>query len=158
GMGILIDTFIVRTITVPAMASMIGQKNWWPSHLGKSAEQVHAAHQKREQQLEQLTDQLVKMKVIPEHATRTPAPVAPVAVATKPHERSSTPDDWLVRLKLTPPRENPASVPLPTRLFEPVADDKPSVRSHLGHALPLFNLAGHTLDEGESGLEPSQPA
>jgi RND superfamily putative drug exporter len=31
GMGILIDTFVVRTITVPALAAMIGRANWWPS-------------------------------------------------------------------------------------------------------------------------------
>ncbi len=31
GMGLLIDTFVVRTITVPAMASLIGRANWWPS-------------------------------------------------------------------------------------------------------------------------------
>jgi hypothetical protein len=31
GMGLLIDTFVVRTITVPAMAAMVGMANWWPS-------------------------------------------------------------------------------------------------------------------------------
>jgi putative drug exporter of the RND superfamily len=31
GMGILIDTFVVRTITVPALAALIGRANWWPS-------------------------------------------------------------------------------------------------------------------------------
>ncbi len=31
GMGILIDTFVVRTVTVPALAAMIGRANWWPS-------------------------------------------------------------------------------------------------------------------------------
>jgi RND superfamily putative drug exporter len=30
GMGILLDTFLVRTITVPAIAVIIGQANWWP--------------------------------------------------------------------------------------------------------------------------------
>ena len=30
-MGILIDTFVVRTITVPALAAMIGRANWWPA-------------------------------------------------------------------------------------------------------------------------------
>jgi RND superfamily putative drug exporter len=31
GMGILLDTFVVRTITVPAMAVLVGRANWWPS-------------------------------------------------------------------------------------------------------------------------------
>jgi RND superfamily putative drug exporter len=31
GVGLLIDTFVVRTITVPAAAAMIGHANWWPS-------------------------------------------------------------------------------------------------------------------------------
>jgi pimeloyl-ACP methyl ester carboxylesterase len=30
-MGLLIDTFVVRTVTVPAMAAIIGRWNWWPS-------------------------------------------------------------------------------------------------------------------------------
>ena len=31
GIGLLIDTFLVRTITVPAMAVLVGRANWWPS-------------------------------------------------------------------------------------------------------------------------------
>jgi RND superfamily putative drug exporter len=31
GVGILLDTFLVRTITVPAIAALVGQANWWPS-------------------------------------------------------------------------------------------------------------------------------
>jgi RND superfamily putative drug exporter len=31
GIGILLDTFLVRTITVPAVATLIGRANWWPS-------------------------------------------------------------------------------------------------------------------------------
>ena len=31
GVGILLDTFLVRTITVPAIAVLFNQKNWWPS-------------------------------------------------------------------------------------------------------------------------------
>ncbi|MEU0496350.1 RND family transporter [Mycobacterium sp. NPDC006124] len=31
GVGLLLDTFIVRTITVPAVAVLIGDRNWWPS-------------------------------------------------------------------------------------------------------------------------------
>jgi putative drug exporter of the RND superfamily len=34
GLGILLDTFVVRTITVPAVATLIGRANWWPSRPG----------------------------------------------------------------------------------------------------------------------------
>jgi putative drug exporter of the RND superfamily len=34
GVGILLDTFLVRTITVPAIATLVGRANWWPSGLG----------------------------------------------------------------------------------------------------------------------------
>ncbi len=33
GTGLLLDTFLVRTITVPAIAVLIGKANWWPSGL-----------------------------------------------------------------------------------------------------------------------------
>jgi putative drug exporter of the RND superfamily len=36
GVGLLIDTFVVRTITVPALASLIGRANWWPSKASKA--------------------------------------------------------------------------------------------------------------------------
>jgi RND superfamily putative drug exporter len=32
--GILLDTFVVRTITVPAIAALVGPANWWPSRAG----------------------------------------------------------------------------------------------------------------------------
>ncbi len=31
GTGLLLDTFLVRTITVPAIAVLVGRANWWPS-------------------------------------------------------------------------------------------------------------------------------
>ncbi|MDH6244142.1 RND superfamily putative drug exporter [Mycobacterium sp. OTB74] len=31
GVGILLDTFLVRTTTVPAMTVLVGKHNWWPS-------------------------------------------------------------------------------------------------------------------------------
>jgi RND superfamily putative drug exporter len=31
GSGILLDTFLVRTVTVPAIATLVGRGNWWPS-------------------------------------------------------------------------------------------------------------------------------
>jgi len=33
GIGILLDTFLVRTITVPAIATLVGRASWWPSRL-----------------------------------------------------------------------------------------------------------------------------
>jgi putative drug exporter of the RND superfamily len=37
GTGILIDTFVVRTVTVPAIATLFGQASWWPMRPGRSA-------------------------------------------------------------------------------------------------------------------------
>ena len=34
GVGILLDTFVVRTVTVPAIAALVGRANWWPSKVG----------------------------------------------------------------------------------------------------------------------------
>lgn len=31
GAGLLLDTFLVRTVTVPALAVLMGNANWWPS-------------------------------------------------------------------------------------------------------------------------------
>lgn len=31
GVGILIDTFIVRTVTVPAIVALVGRRSWWPA-------------------------------------------------------------------------------------------------------------------------------
>jgi RND superfamily putative drug exporter len=31
GIGLLLDTFLVRTVTVPAMCVIAGDANWWPS-------------------------------------------------------------------------------------------------------------------------------
>jgi len=37
GVGILLDTFLVRTITVPAVAALLGRMNWWPSRIHSQA-------------------------------------------------------------------------------------------------------------------------
>jgi RND superfamily putative drug exporter len=35
GVGLLVDTFIVRTVTVPALAVLVGRANWWPTLWGR---------------------------------------------------------------------------------------------------------------------------
>jgi putative drug exporter of the RND superfamily len=35
GTGLLLDTFLVRTITVPALAVLVGRANWWPILWGR---------------------------------------------------------------------------------------------------------------------------
>jgi RND superfamily putative drug exporter len=42
GIGLLIDTFLVRTITVPAIATLLGPANWWPSRAPKPPPKVGA--------------------------------------------------------------------------------------------------------------------
>ncbi|HLI42007.1 MAG TPA: MMPL family transporter, partial [Streptosporangiaceae bacterium] len=39
-LGVLMDTFIVRTILVPCTAVLLGRWNWWPSRLGRTAAAV----------------------------------------------------------------------------------------------------------------------
>jgi RND superfamily putative drug exporter len=115
GTGILIDTFLVRTITVPALAAMIGQKNWWPSHLGKTTAQVHASQAALQRQRAQLSDQLVRMRFVPSRTTYTsasPSPATGGARFATPQKRPLIPEDLLVRLKLIPSRKtHPSSSP-----------------------------------------------
>lgn len=35
GIGILLDTFVVRTIVIPALFTLVGRKVWWPSALAR---------------------------------------------------------------------------------------------------------------------------
>lgn len=38
GLGILLDTFVVRTVVIPALFSLIGRSVWWPSDLWRVEE------------------------------------------------------------------------------------------------------------------------
>ncbi len=47
GVGILLDTFLVRTITVPAVAALLGRANWWPSRVDASVGPSSSATNRR---------------------------------------------------------------------------------------------------------------
>ena len=124
GTGIVIDTFIVRTITVPAMAAIIGQKNWWPSHLGKSAAQVSAAQLAQQRQRARIWDQLVRLKLVPSQKTRI--------------RLASPPATGLAPVRKVGASENREATAGP----RPTKNGKPSTDQIYDHALPLFDLSG----------------
>jgi len=39
-LGVLMDTFIVRTILVPCTVILLGRWNWWPSKLSRPDRQL----------------------------------------------------------------------------------------------------------------------
>jgi putative drug exporter of the RND superfamily len=48
GLGILLDTFVVRTLVIPALFALIGDRIWWPTTNTKPAEQqAHSAQNER---------------------------------------------------------------------------------------------------------------
>jgi RND superfamily putative drug exporter len=40
--GVLMDTFLIRTVLVPAMVTVLGRWNWWPSPLFRRPAEVAA--------------------------------------------------------------------------------------------------------------------
>jgi RND superfamily putative drug exporter len=79
GVGLLLDTFLVRTVTVPAMAVVLGNANWWPSkaiaRAGRSSE--HHADRHRAEVADE-TAAAVTDESIAEVADVTPAEAARV--------------------------------------------------------------------------------
>jgi RND superfamily putative drug exporter len=35
GFGVLLDTFVVRTLVVPAAVHLLGDRTWWPGRLAR---------------------------------------------------------------------------------------------------------------------------
>jgi RND superfamily putative drug exporter len=40
--GVLVDTFVVRSMLVPAIITVVGDKSWWPSAMGRGTGQAVA--------------------------------------------------------------------------------------------------------------------
>jgi RND superfamily putative drug exporter len=40
--GVLVDTFVVRSMLVPAIITVVGDRSWWPSALARSAPPAEA--------------------------------------------------------------------------------------------------------------------
>lgn len=45
GAGLLIDTLVVRTLVVPAIAALVGRWNWWPARASRVAPEPAAAYE-----------------------------------------------------------------------------------------------------------------
>jgi putative drug exporter of the RND superfamily len=39
-LGILMDTFLVRTLLVPSTVVLLGRWNWWPSRMSRAGAQI----------------------------------------------------------------------------------------------------------------------
>lgn len=81
GTGILLDTFLVRTVTVPAIATLVGKANWWPSN-----------PQRRKQPRRRVRNQLSRMRtaLTPRFIARRRRVARP---ATHPPHAAVAPDD-----------------------------------------------------------------
>ena len=44
GFGVLLDTLLVRSVLVPAVVSLLGERFWWPSHPADSAVEPEISH------------------------------------------------------------------------------------------------------------------
>lgn len=45
--GVLLDTFVIRSVVVPAVAFDIGPRIWWPSRLARESPPAAAAPEER---------------------------------------------------------------------------------------------------------------
>ncbi|SON63804.1 Sulfolipid-1 exporter MmpL8 [Mycobacterium simulans] len=128
GIGIVLDTFLVRTVTVPALAAMIGQANWWPSKLGPSK---GGPRKPQPPWVRKLNRRLPWVKHIPGLKPRGPVPslAKRAAPAAKPHRSGHVVGKGVPLTKL--------NFPIPTK-----DNGKFPLYDLGGHALPLFGPVG----------------
>ena len=169
GAGILLDTFLVRTITVPAVAALVGRANWWPSRPTLPNEQAEAVP---------MLQRLTKANWLPprlrprtsriKQAEQPPAPPSP----TKPNQRrplrshkppielsSTSQDEKTPRshhlTSDTSSRDTPIRVAVPPTISEHHRQRRQQSDEHLPrHALPLFGTNAVPERIATNGLEP----
>jgi hypothetical protein len=83
--GVLFDALIVRTLLVPALGFMLGEKMWWPAHFDHSAGSRPGVGARKPQQISIPADQ----QIIPPAAPAAPgngssAPSGPPAPSEPP--------------------------------------------------------------------------
>ncbi len=164
GVGIVLDTFLVRTITVPALAALIGQANWWPSRLGSTRTAGDRAETLVKTGLParilQLKDRYGRKAEIAVSAPLTPPATSPAEPVINGHGSDELLGDHALPLfslgasvngglrGLTDAQQETTLPRTPNRNGERPADDLPV------HALPLFGANGllHRLTGQEKTL------
>ena len=157
GIGIVIDTFLVRTITVPAVAALLGQKNWWPSKLGQSGPQK--AKQRKRSAQTQLWLNRAKHFV----TGKAPGPAPPTArtqdgsQGTTVKRAGSTVDLLpghslpLFGLTAMPAYDLAKCAAKAKRKTNGKGSGKEPVDHLLTHSLPLFGLGYELLEHDSNG-------
>jgi hypothetical protein len=114
GVGLLLDTFVVRTVTVPALAVLAGKANWWPSKRvrGKKKSPQRLAHRTDDSSVRHLTGRRIELVSVftgspkdegdheaePPPLLETDAPTEPVPVRAQ--NTSQDPDTTSLRIPL----------------------------------------------------------
>ena len=156
------------------MASMIGQKNWWPSQLGKSTSEVTAAQVAKQRQRIRLSGELTRLKIVP--ARKTLSSPSPAAGAGKDGRTATTSREASVEyvtshslplFDLSGVAHRLTDDPRKSRSVAPSTTDgngatsgngngkKPADR-YLGHSLPLFgsDVLSYRLTKKPTSIQP----
>jgi putative drug exporter of the RND superfamily len=120
GVGILLDTFLVRTITVPAMAVILSQANWWPYQWWPQRSRGRRPGRIAKRRTP-MSDAPRRVEQLPTTITEPARPDAEPAVEAEPARSRRLRVPWPRRMLKRRPRSGaPSEVDqLPTTVAEP---------------------------------------